>query len=88
MDKGDLQATVHGVAKESDTTERLNTFFEGEGRSEREMGQDQYWTPSKSRKRRLTVQVCEVLQGLGGCVGESGFGIGRSQGEVEGPQGR
>ena len=46
------------------------------------------WTPSKSRKRRLTVQVCEVLQGLGGCVGEAGFGIGRSQGEVEGPQGR
>ena len=32
--------------------------------------------------------MCEVLQGLGGCVGESGFGIGRSQGEVEGPQGR
>ena len=36
------EETGHGPwgCKESDTTERLNTFFEGEGRSEREMGQD------------------------------------------------
>ena len=40
------------------------------------------------QERRLTLQMCEVLQGLGGCVGESGFGIGRSQGEIEGRQGR
>ncbi|KAI4581048.1 hypothetical protein MJG53_010590 [Ovis ammon polii x Ovis aries] len=32
--------------------------------------------------------MCEVLHDLGGCVGESGFGIGRSQGEIEGCQGR
>ena len=27
MDRGDWQATVHGVAKESDLTEQLNKFY-------------------------------------------------------------